>query len=712
MEKNETVEEFYNNTAQEVIARAAAEDEENYRENILTEIYIDYLEEAAELEDGNICYYFNRGLKLNGYSLIEPEDNDGDISLSLFATIYNNSPEVYSVPPSDVQAMFTRLKKFFVKSTQGLYRDIEEAFDAYDIARSIYEYRDKITYVNLFVFTNGKVRSMELPPEDEDGVKYYSNVWDIQRIYRLAMSGTAREDIFINLGELGCRNLSCIYVRTPGIERTDDEGNTYTSGAYTSYFTVIPGETLYKIYERYNARLLERNVRAFLQTKGKVNAGIRSTITKTPEMFLAYNNGISGTAAGVTKTDVTASTCVITEIDDFQIVNGGQTTASIFNACIKNKEPLENIQVQAKLTVLDDPAEMDTVVPLISRYANSQNKVNEADLRSNDKYHQAIEQLSRTVWAPAKTGGEQQTMWFYERARGQYADERSRAKNVKAFDAQYPKKQYFDKIKLAKYLMLWDQKPDVASLGGQRCFTLFTKDMLLNHKNYVPDQTYYEELIGKNILYNGINSVVKNAGFEAYWANITYYTMALLSHACSQVLDFGAIWKAQAVPECILNDCEKIAVAFNDYLLKSAAGKNVTQWCKKKACWEGAVSSINVVLSEETRKYTKVDRTKTIKGQATDLGNKDEQALIDDLMKVDSKTWWDIAKWGKETQIWPSYMNGIAATLAKNVRYKKAPSIKQAKQGLKMLSIGVEKGLISDDVVKNIVTEHRSMIPE
>lgn len=423
MAKPEELSKFYTDLEQEIINKAALDETEDFRENIFTQIYIDYLCEAAEIEDGNVCFHEGRGVKVNGYSISEDESN-----ITLFVSIYKNNPSIYSVPPSDAVAMINRAKQFYLKSLKKYQTDIEEAYAAFDLARSIYESKNRITEVKIILLTNGTIRSTQLATEELEGVTFIPSIWDLERIYRVSTSGAAREKIEFSLQELTGKTLDAIRITVPEETKTTKNGDVITSGGYTSYFTVFPGDVLYKIYEQYDARLLEKNVRAFLQARGGVNKGIKSTILENPEMFLAYNNGISATAEQITVSNEHGNTCTITELKDFQIVNGGQTTASIYNACIKDKRPLEKIFVQAKITVLSDQTQMEQVVPQISACANTQNKVQLADFSANDEFHQAIESLSRTVWAPAKTGGEQQTKWFYERARGQYADTRSREK--------------------------------------------------------------------------------------------------------------------------------------------------------------------------------------------------------------------------------------------------------------------------------------------
>ena len=699
MDNNLELAKFYKDLSQEIINKSFLEETEEFRENIFTQIYIDSLCEAAEIEDGNIAYHEARGIKVNGYSLAEDETY-----IALFVSIYKNNPDVYSVPPSEVLTMVNRAKNFYLKSMNKYHLEVEEAYGVFDLAKTIYDYRDRINEVKIIVMTNGTVRKMNFPPIEENGISFMASVWDVERIYRVLTSGSAREKIEIDLKSLTGKALSAIKINVPECKEYDVDGNSFISGGYTTYLTIIPGDVLFTIYKAYDARLLEKNVRAFLQVRGNVNKGIKSTITNTPEMFLAYNNGISATAESVSLRDETDDHCVITGLKDFQIVNGGQTTASIYNACIKNQQPLDKIFVQAKITVLNNQDQMDVVVPQISACANTQNKVQLADFSANDEFHQAIERLSRTVWAPAKTGGEQQTKWFYERARGQYADIRSREKSTKYFDSIYPKSQYFDKLDLGRYENAWEQLPHITSKGGQASFRDFTL-RLKERGKFEPDQDYYQKLIAKTILYRKVRKIVKSQRFQGFWANIADYTVAYISYISGQRIDLQKIWRNQDTTEAFDKQAENVANAVYNYLIYECTGMNVTQWCKKEKCWNAIRENLNVDLSSELEKELihLGKRTATSVSQGIYSANSKDKLLIEAIQKVDSSIWFGISSWGKQTGNLQSFQNGIAYTLGKYVYSHKEPSRKQANQGLVILQIAVRKGFITNDIVKDIV---------
>ena len=698
MATNEALKCFFEELSQEIINKAAIDETEDFRENIFTQIYIDYLCEAAEVEDGNICFYEGRGIKVNGYSIAEDES-----SIVLFVSIYKNSPSLFSVTPTDALAMIKRAKSFYLKCLKNYQKDIEEAYGAFDLARSIYEMKETISEVKIILMTNGTVRSTFMQVEELDGITFIPTIWDLERIYRVSTSGKAREKIELDLMELSGKTLDAIKVNIPEETRHTKNGETINSGGYTSYLTVFPGDMLYSIYERYDARLLEKNVRAFLQARGGVNKGIKATILENPEMFLAFNNGISATAESIAVESEEGNSCTITGLTDFQIVNGGQTTASIFNACIKDKTPLEKIYVQAKITVLDDQSQMDRVVPQISACANTQNKVQLADFSANDEFHQEIERLSRTVWAPAKTGGEQQTKWFYERARGQYADTRSREKNVKYFDSIYPKSQYFDKLELARYENVWDQLPYITSKGGQSSFREFTIRLKKRGK-FKPDQSFFQELIAKAIIYRQVKKIVRAQKFQGFWANIADYTAAYISYKAAQRIDLQKVWKNQATSEAFNLMAEVVSNAVYNYLIETCAGVNTTQWCKKEKCWTEIKEKIDIPLSDSLVSEL-LPLGKTIQTGITAL-NDPEKELIEDISKVSADVWFAIATWGKETKNLAGWQNGISGTLARYVGWNRKPSIKQARQAVKILDVAYKKGFVTEEMITKIIDKH------
>ena len=573
---------FVENLQQEVIINAEGNQTEeeggSFREEAFTRLMIEYLTEAGELEDGYVCYHSARSIKINGYNIHEDEGR-----LDLFISIYTQNPSPTTVRKDAVESAFKQLINFLSKVYKGYHQSIEEASLIFDMAQLIHSQRSQFSHVRLFLFTDGLTTLQTKKNQVKDGVNYSFNIWDLRRTYRCVTSGQKREAIEINFQTQYDSVIPCLAMPE-------------SQADYHAYVAIIPGEILCKIYAEYGSRLLERNVRSFLQAKGNVNKGIRQTILKEPYRFLAYNNGISATAEAVQLVDLPNGGQGIAEIRDFQIVNGGQTTASLYQAVRKDKADLSGIYVQTKLTVVERDR-MDEIVPLISRYANNQNKVSEADFSANDPFHIRIEELSRTIWAPAVDGTQRQTRWFYERALGQYADAKNRESTPakqKAFTLAHPTAQKFTKTDLAKFEHTWDQLPHVVSLGAQKNFAKFIVGLAEKNRPE-PDEIYFHHLVAKAILFKNAERIIQDERFGGYRANIVTYTLAYLSYRTDQRIDLNWIWRHQGIPPDLQQMIATLSRKVHQVITTPPDGRNVTEWCKKEACWQ-AVQRIQVEI--------------------------------------------------------------------------------------------------------------------
>ncbi len=557
---------------QEVITNSESsnteEHEGSFREEEFTRLMIEYLIEAGELEDGHVCYHSARGIKVNGYNFQEEEGR-----LDLFVSIYTQNPTLITVRKDVVETAFKQLLNLLVKIYKGYHQSIEEASITFDMAQLIYSQRSQISHVRFFLFTDGIATIQSKNNQIKDGVTYSFNIWDLRRTYRCVTSGQKREAIEIDFQEKYGSIIPCL-------EMPESQAD------YSAYVAIIPGDILCKIYDEYGSRLLERNVRSFLQAKGNVNKGIRQTILKEPHRFLAYNNGISATAESVRLVNLPNGGKGIAAICDFQIVNGGQTTASLYQAVRKDKADISGIYVQTKLTVVDRDR-IDEIVPLISRYANNQNKVSVADFSANDPFHIRLEELSRTIWAPANEINPRQTRWFYERARGQYADAKNRevtAAKQKGFSNSNPTSQKLTKTDLAKFENTWNQLPYVVSLGAQKNFAKFTV-YLSERDRKKPDEKYFMDMVSKAILFKSAEKIVDAEKFGGYRANIVTYTLAYLSYKEQSFIDLDDIWKQQNITSKLREIIQLTSIQIHKIIANPPDGRNVTEWCKKENCW-------------------------------------------------------------------------------------------------------------------------------
>ena len=451
MEEKRTVsmEEFYSDFMEEVNMAAESQTIGWDREDFFTAVALEYLADAGESDDVIICPYRDRGLQLNAYAI-----SDDFESVDIFVAIFNENSHVQGTPRSDIDAALRRTLSLYRKAVNDLHKSFEKDTDTYGFSMTLFEHRNAIKNLKITALVNGTVKPMPLKNIELEGAEVTFSIWDMDRFYRCITSGKMRETIEVDFVETFGRTIPCIENSSCDI--------------YSVYLAIIDGEMLADLYEMHGARLLERNVRSFLQVKGAVNKGIRDTLRDEPDMFLAYNNGISVTAESVEIVRDENGKPSIKGIRDMQIVNGGQTTASIYNAK-KDKKlnvDLTGTFVQMKLSVIRSPDAMDVIVPRISAYANTQNKIQTADFSANDPFHRKIEDLSRIIWAPAQNGQKPKN-WFYERARGQYADQLSRETTPlrkRQYKEEHP---CFTKTDLAKYENTWDQLPYMVSNSVQ-----------------------------------------------------------------------------------------------------------------------------------------------------------------------------------------------------------------------------------------------------
>lgn len=554
---------------QDLLGDASLEGEERMLRDVFVDRMVHHLSEAGELEDGTACFHQARSVEISGYHVSQDEGR-----LDLFGVVLTQSPVPVTVPKADVDRCLHRLLGFLDRARRDGPAGLEEAMPTFDMFDAVQKAWKRVSRVRLFVFTDGLTTLKATPPFEIDGVSTSVHLWDLRRLHRLVSSGRQQEPVSVDFVQRFGHPMPCL--ATGG----GDAG-------LRTFLAVVPGRVLGEVYREYGTRLLELNVRSFLQARGKVNRGIRKTILDEPDRFLAYNNGISATASAVDMVRTEDDGIGIRSLQDLQIVNGGQTTASLHHAMVRDGADLDGIHVQMKLTVVE-PERLDEVVPLISRYANSQNKVNEADFSSNHPFHVRVEQLSRTVWAPAVEGTQQQTRWFYERARGQYQDAVFRSgtpARQRQFKHAHPKDQCFDKTGLAKFELAWAQLPHLVSLGAQKCFQEFT--LRLGEPEQTPvEQAYFHDLIARALLFRRAEKLVSSLRLGGYRANVVAYSVALLSERSNQRIDLERVWRQQALDPELEDAVLDLAPRIWDVLVDTPNGGNVTEWAKKPACWQ------------------------------------------------------------------------------------------------------------------------------
>jgi len=571
---------------------------QTFKREAFTEYVLNELVSIEEIPDFQICYYENRvGRSFAEMDAYQFDDNDG--SLYLFISLYNeenNEPITNTIASN----LYNRLEKVVeaIRLNQ-IHPDIAHPIDSLisELARrfdqnNLTETETPLSKVKLYILSSNKRGDRfndVLPPTKLQNLSVEYHIWDIERL-RTNLLATSQEAVEINITEL----------LTPGIP-TLQASKSQTG--YDSFLCVVPGYVLADLYIKYGSKLLEGNVRSYLTTSKKVNKGIKNTVLNEPGNFFAYNNGISATASKISVVPKSGG-LYITHIENLQIVNGAQTTATLAECRLSSEGPKMHIDgkvfVQMKLSVVHRD-EYNILIPKISRFSNSQNAVSEADFFANHPYHVAIEQLSHSNRAPASGGQQYETYWYYERLRAQYQNDILRAglkTERERYKATHPKEQLITKTDLAKVLNCWNLEPHFVSRGAQTNFVRFATKIVSEwnsdstHAKY--NQVYFRDLVAKTIIFRSTQVVVTNQSWyeQGYRANIVAYSIAKLvsdikKYFPTKELDLNSIWKNQCISDVLKHQLSINAKqAFDVIMNPPRAAQNIGQWTKQEACWK------------------------------------------------------------------------------------------------------------------------------
>lgn len=659
------------NILQDVIARADAAEDGAMRAEAFAELMFEHLADAGEIDDGVPCPVEGRGIRCSGYFLSEGNDR-----LDLFLVVPQLDGTASTVPKADIDAAFRRVGSYLEKALGGLHKKREDALKGYDMSRAVWEARNDLSHVRLFVITDGLASIDQIGSYMIGPIEVSSHLWDLRRLHRAVSSGANREPIHVDFPRLGGA-VRCIVASPPG-------------SGYRCLMAVLPGNLLVEMYRQHGPRLLERNVRSFLQLKGKVNQGIRKTIIEEPQMFLAFNNGLSVTAKGLKIVDHGDGTADLLAADDFQIVNGGQTTGSIFRAWRKDKVDASLLQVPVKITEILSDGDVEEIAPRISQSANNQNKVNMADFSSNHPFHRVMQELSRSIWAPPASGMQRQSRWFYERARGQYHDALAEAgtdAERRKWELIHPRSQVITKTDLAKFEQTWSQLPHIVSRHGQKNYLDFM--FALDQRGaFQPDERYFERCVARAILFKQTEKIVSRQKFGGYRAQIVTYLLAWLSYHTAKRVDFDVIWSAQDLSEPLAAFIELLSVHAHTHVTTPPGGQDIGEWCKKEVCWENFRAKIIDIPAAVEAGLLSRDRAHA-GGSASVLEehvSEAESEQVTRIAEVPAQTWYDIAAWAKDTQSLQPWQRSISFSLGKQASNGKPPSRKQAVQGDRILT--------------------------
>ena len=626
-------------------------------EQIFTRKITDLMKKRDETNNVSVSFDEETNKKLKTHKINAYAISDDSTELDLFITIYKPKPPVELLSNEVINDCFDKLMNFYIKATEGDYAakkgETCEVFDCAFALRHDDELTEKLEKIKFVLLTNTICEDFKSYSKNIDGRQFNYNVVDLNRI--IEISESENEPINIDFKSIG-KKIQAI---------TEDTGN----DTYQSYLTIIQGDLLADLYDKYRVRLMENNVRQFLQFTGKVNKEIKKTIDEHPEMFMAYNNGIAATASSI-EFDRTGR--FIEKINDFQIVNGGQTTASLYHArSDNNKKQFERIFVQMKISVIKKMDEFATIVSNIARYANNQNKVNEGDLHANVPQLERIEFFSRNMIVAPNIWHSTSYYWFFERVRGQYNNlmlKEGFMKDLKAnFEATYPKDLMFTKYDLAKFVCCFENKivvvsergkakevilgPNIACLGNEKVFDFYFKHAMPKDPNEI-DSIYFEDVIAKAILFKDADKrygTKRTGSIGDLKKTVVPYALALLYKAVEGRIDWYKIWERQCVSTEMSDLLHVLMIKVNDYIRNNSPLDRFDEWGKKQDCWEELQNvdwNINIIsIKDDLYPEGKPPRRIAKEfGERNEFIEAHERKIIEAIPK---EIWEKIIEWGE-----------------------------------------------------------------
>lgn len=628
-------------------------------EEALTESFLEYIKEADETDCPEVIIAdsaLEESRPLGQYKICAYDYEETNGVLDLFTNIFKFGETSELLQNNQLDNACSKIFRFIDASIKGKMSEFykekrSDIVELADLIKSEYD-SNKIKLVRYFIITNGRIREdydWDVTTITEKEIEIEFHIWDLASVYRAEESGRELTDTPIPLN----KPIECLKV---------EENNSKV----TTYLGIMPAIELARIYGLHKSKLIEKNVRNFLGIKG-INKGILATLVNEPDLFLAYNNGISTVATEVSiersfSQEQDNPKLLITQMRNWHIVNGGQTTCTIYNA-FKKKVDISKAFVAIKICVIKENDPNSLLIPNIAKYANSQTKINESDLNANQRYLMDLDRISKLERTPKEAKHNKETYWYFERLRGQLLSERmnvgeTRSKKVQRFLEERPKAQRINKTDIAKVMMAWDGYPYEASKGSELCFNSFWN---ADYKNTEVTREYFHDLIAKRILFLKINDLFKEGGYKGYGNIVCCYVLSIIALKTQQKLNLEYIWQKQEVqPELIEAIKESISVVVNYITSVAQDGINPTVVAKKADFWYSVKSLASGI---------KFPTCESVISKSSDRLSPEEAAQIEAAKNVSIETWESLSRWGKTTHklsiMEKKRIDRIALTLAK-----------------------------------------------
>lgn len=547
-------------------------------ELVFAELVMEHVANAGICEPATICHWSGTvqgKIRITGYALSSDETR-----LDLFVTHYLGTEEISPVGDPVVGSVAAEGVRFLFHASNGkLLGKVEPSHDVHGLISTVANLWADLDQLRVFVITDGKTKAKQFSTKEVHGRVVAIEAMDVERLYRHTV-GKPREEVAISFEQTIGRPLPCVHVPDPDAD-------------YEYALAAVPGPVIRSLYERFGSRLLEANVRTFLGARGKVNRGIAETLAREPEHFMAFNNGLVLVCDEAAFGRCQDGSIGISLLKGLQIVNGGQTTSSIYFAARENRTlDLGNVMVPAKIIILKGAEELgrERLIANISRFANSQNAVKTSDLSANRPFHVQLEKLANETWCPDGVG-----RWFYERASGAYQvmmlrEGTTPAQKKKIADS-IPTRRKLSKNDVAKYHEAWRGKPAQVALAGEKNFAAFMA-ALDDGSAIVPeplDGAWYRAMIAKVIVAKTLDAMIKTkeakAVFRQGYANIATYTVSVVSERLGDRIDFEQIWKRQRVSSEFQRLLYDWATEVNRIFEQVAPGRQISEVAKRPEIW-------------------------------------------------------------------------------------------------------------------------------
>lgn len=545
-----------------------------YLENALTFLY----DNRMIIDEYELCYYDstyrNARIKIHGYAFSEDATQ-----LELYVCQYSNNDEIENISKSEIENTAAKpCLRFLDKSVKdpNFVNSLEKSQEAYYFAEYLNQIYNDLEKVKILVVTNKKAKAIFYKDVEIGRLNVRIEVFDIDRYFKVSSEGQPRDEIVVDFQELSGGGLPCVYVP----KQSDDE--------YAFALTAIPGEVVYQLYNRFGERILEDNVRSYLSARGRKNAGIQNTLVDHPSRFMAYNNGLVIVADSVIIATSDNGDSTILQIKGLQIVNGGQTTASIYFAKFSKKSEVDLSRVRVATKIIEigpdfDSEEHEQFIGKIARYSNTQNQVKESDFLSHSAFQVQFEAITKTIYLPDTIG-----QWFYERASGSYntylmREGRTPARRRHITKHVVPRKRVIKKTNFGQSIATWTGRPHTASLGGEKCLATISEYLKGEVDKISAD--YVKDRLSEYIIFYRTFYLLRGDICKQSPSVVRSYLLALLSENYANLIDLKLVWSNQEISEEFKEQIKIWGKELYDWMISNSQGRQLSEFGKKEDTW-------------------------------------------------------------------------------------------------------------------------------